>query len=106
MESVLYSQAEFQGYVDSLNNYVNMLESLASECETKKTQIPSFWDDNEAREYMNAIENNIKVCNNTIFDTKLQIEEFKQSMASMTEIQNVEKATIGEALDVVNSLLK
>ena len=105
MASVLYSQAEFQSYVDLLKSYVGMLDAELAECRAKRSEIPGFWEDNEAYQYMEVIDKNINVCEKTIFKTNIQIAEFEQNIASMTDIQNVEQATIGEAMYVVNKLL-
>ncbi len=105
MATLLYSQAEFQAAVDALKQYVGQLESVLSECEAKKSEINSFWDDASGHEYSRVINDNIMNCKNSIFETNLQIIEYEKTIAGMTDIQNIANKSIEEAQSVVSKLL-
>lgn len=77
------STQKYEDRISTLEGYVRQLETQKGNYEEKMREIPSIWNDNEADEYYNVINTNIKKVQNAIDAANSNIEQLRNIITNM-----------------------
>ncbi len=76
-----YSEAIYQGKIDQLTEYINMLEEHLSKLTEYKSQLAKFWDDEDGAKLANALQEGLTNTNNQLFYLKKQLAFYRKLVA-------------------------
>lgn len=99
-----YTKDVYEAKVNELTNLIARLQNHLSELENLKSEIPSFWDDDNARKSNQAITVTMERTKDAMDVAQRLLDNFKETINNLDNSQNTLGGFIEDALGILGGL--
>lgn len=100
------STEKYQARIATLQGYVNQLETLKGNYQSRMKEIPSIWSDSQADEYYKAINTSIEKVQKAIDAAELNIEQLKNIITNTEDANRNINSSIADVQQIAENLFK
>ena len=100
-----YTKDVYEAKINELTNLVARLKNHLNELENLKSEIPSFWNDDNARKSLEAINLTIQRTKSNMDIAQRLLDNFKETVANMDNSQNTLGSVIEDAVGILTGII-